>query len=296
MKLYAPSYYRDFVCIADKCRHSCCVGWEIDIDEDALDLYQRLEEPWGTRIRQSICTEGTPHFCLSAEERCPHLAQNGLCHIISDLGEGYLCHICREHPRFYNDTAKGREVGLGMCCEEACRLILAAKDYTTLYPVGELPDEERPDFDAVALRAEVLAILSDASLPYTERLARIGSAFGVSPDRVGDDAWRGLLASLEYMSEESRALFGCYSSSAKAPLEMQKPLERALAYFIYRHCTPARDGAEFAAALGMCLLCERLLASVLQQGTLPLHEAARLISEELEYSEDNTDALKAAFA
>ena len=33
MKLYAPEYYKQFQCIADKCTHSCCIGWEIDIDE-----------------------------------------------------------------------------------------------------------------------------------------------------------------------------------------------------------------------------------------------------------------------
>ena len=31
MKLYAPKYYNEFKCIADKCTHSCCVGWEIDM-------------------------------------------------------------------------------------------------------------------------------------------------------------------------------------------------------------------------------------------------------------------------
>ena len=30
MTVTVPSYYKDFKCIADKCRHSCCIGWEID--------------------------------------------------------------------------------------------------------------------------------------------------------------------------------------------------------------------------------------------------------------------------
>ena len=25
MKLFAPKYYKNFVCIADRCRHSCCI-------------------------------------------------------------------------------------------------------------------------------------------------------------------------------------------------------------------------------------------------------------------------------
>ena len=36
MKTYAPKYYQQFHCIADKCKHSCCIGWEIDIDKDVF--------------------------------------------------------------------------------------------------------------------------------------------------------------------------------------------------------------------------------------------------------------------
>ena len=32
MKEYIPDYYKDFQCIADKCKDSCCIGWEIMID------------------------------------------------------------------------------------------------------------------------------------------------------------------------------------------------------------------------------------------------------------------------
>ena len=41
MKLFAPEYYKDFVCIADRCKHSCCVGWEIDVDKDTLEKYKK---------------------------------------------------------------------------------------------------------------------------------------------------------------------------------------------------------------------------------------------------------------
>ena len=42
-KLYAPSYYKNFTCIADKCKHSCCVGWEIAIDKTTLNKYEALD-------------------------------------------------------------------------------------------------------------------------------------------------------------------------------------------------------------------------------------------------------------
>ena len=62
MKLYAPQYYKDFRCIADRCRHSCCIGWEIDVDEDSLAFYEGLEGEYAPAIRASIDTADTPHF------------------------------------------------------------------------------------------------------------------------------------------------------------------------------------------------------------------------------------------
>ena len=49
-----PNYYKKFKCIADKCRHSCCVGWEIDIDKDTMRKYSELSHPYGKKIRESI--------------------------------------------------------------------------------------------------------------------------------------------------------------------------------------------------------------------------------------------------
>ena len=42
MKIFAPSYYKNFKCLADRCTHSCCIGWEIDVDADTLLRYEQL--------------------------------------------------------------------------------------------------------------------------------------------------------------------------------------------------------------------------------------------------------------
>ena len=36
MVTITPNYYMNFKCIADKCRHTCCAGWEIEIDDETL--------------------------------------------------------------------------------------------------------------------------------------------------------------------------------------------------------------------------------------------------------------------
>jgi lysine-N-methylase len=300
-KLCAPVYYREFTCIADKCRHSCCVGWEIDVDEDTAHLYDTLTEGYGTHIRASIDVEGdpdTPHFRLGAGDRCPHLAPNGLCRIITELGEGYLCEICREHPRFYHDTPHGKEVGIGMACEEACRVILESDGYGTFEEIetfNTTTDKADTDFDATTHRTALYAVLSDRALPYSERLLRIEQAWNVTPAALSDKEWRSALSELEYLDEAHRALFGRYTSAPRVPTEAETSLERALAYFIYRHVSPSLSEHEVRAALGFSLLCERLLASIAPYVAGGIREAARIVSEELEYSEDNTEAIKDVF-
>ena len=301
MKLYAPEYYRQFACIADKCSHNCCIGWEIDIDPDTMRKYRSLTDGYGGRIIKTIDETDTPHFRLAAGERCPHLDERGLCRIISSLGDGYLCDICREHPRFYNDTCRGKEVGLGMACEEACRLILSSDSYASMVEIGEIADDIPPiDFDAPTHRARIYSILADGSVPYPERLARISSEYRVSPDVLSDDEWRGILSSLEYLDETHRQGFACYSSELSTPEAWEKTLERALSYFLYRHGSGARDEQEFRVALGFSLFCERLLASMARtddvQGMTDFIRLSRILSEEIEYSEENTDAILFEFS
>ena len=296
MKLYAPKYYKEFHCIADRCRHSCCIGWEIDVNQDALQTYTALTGPYAQTIRESIDMEDTPHFRLTSDERCPHLNPRGLCNIILSCGEDYLCDICREHPRFYNDTPHGREVGLGMACEEACRLILSSDDYADVVEIEQHEGESGGEWDTIPMRNALYDLLGDRNVPYERRLEHIYASIGVNPSWLEDESWRDLLNSLEYMDESHRVLFLGYTSNLTTPTETETILERALAYFIYRHCTEAADLADFRVRMGFCLFCERLLCSLMVSKTQSdMTVLARILSEEIEYSEDNTAQITAVF-
>ncbi|MGM9642495.1 MAG: flagellin lysine-N-methylase [Eubacteriales bacterium] len=281
MKLRAPEYYKEFQCIAGRCRHSCCIGWEICIDEGALEKYR------GTDIERSISRDGVPHLVMIDGNRCPHLDERGLCRIIAERGEGYLCDICREHPRFYHDTEQGREVGIGLSCEEACRLILSSDGYARFVELADVDGEPSVGFDALPLRAKIFGILS-SDAPYGERLDRISTEFSVFP--LPNDSARELLAGLEYLEPWHGELFLSYDVRKKCELSLEKKLERALAYFVFRHCSDACDGDDFRSSLGFALFCERLIACIGADGDI--EEAARIVSEELEYSEENTEAIK----
>ncbi len=295
MELFAPAYYKEFRCIADKCRHSCCIGWEIDVDADTLAHYDALGGEYASVIRQSIDRLDTPHFTLAAHDRCPHLDERGLCRIITAYGDRSLCEICREHPRFYHETPHGKEVGLGLACEEACRIVLCSDDFARMIPAGQADGEPDADaFDATALRERIYAVLCNATLPYPARLQSLYDAFDVRPAAQTDRTWHAILDGLEYLDETHRALFAHYRSDLDTPPAAAPYLCRALAYFVFRHCSAAYDAEDFITRLGLSLFLERLLCSMIANGHDP-YEAARILSEELEYSEDNTEALAAAF-
>ena len=275
MRLFAPAYYQKFKCIADRCTHSCCVGWEIDIDEETYQRYQQLDHPEGARIRAGIAVgvDG-PCFALDEKERCPNLDARGLCRIISNLGESYLCEICREHPRFYNVLEDGTEL---------------------VQLEGEPCHENRNtcgDFDAISQRNALFSLLSDRSLPLARRIKAIREELQLAS--ITDAARRASLASLEYLNEEHRALFVNAALAADAA-SLDLPHERFLTYLIYRHASAAEDLLSFRAAVGMALLLSELFVALCQKGIAPI-TAAVTVSEEIEYSTENTAALQAAIS
>lgn len=136
--ILVPDYYKEFRCIAGRCRHTCCAGWEIDIDSESLARYEK------DGIPNIVCpdadassdalpgaladTAERPHFALDKDLRCAFLREDNLCQMILDHGEDYLCRICKDHPRFRNFWTGITETGLGLSCEEAARIILLREE------------------------------------------------------------------------------------------------------------------------------------------------------------------------
>ncbi len=159
MKTLAPEYYNNFKCIADKCNHTCCVGWEIDIDEISLERFKKCDD-----IIPFIDFSESPHFALQKGERCPFLKKNGLCNMIIDHGEDMLCDICRDHPRFRNFFTGRTEIGLGLVCIAAAKLVLSSKTPLNLIVIEDDGDNEALPEDEIFLlskREEMLNSISE---------------------------------------------------------------------------------------------------------------------------------------
>lgn len=316
MKWVAPEYYTKFQCIADKCRHSCCIGWVIDVDEDTLAYYHSIEGAFGERLQKGIDADGeTAHFIMGEGERCPFLNRSGLCDIITELGEESLCQICTDHPRFRNFYADRTEIGLGLCCEAAGALILKQKEKMKLVVLGEDDEpEEADDADKSLLdwREELILLAQNREMPITERAEAILRAAEMKLPARTDAQWADSFLALERLEEDWTVRLQEWKetdiSAAPALLdteEWETAFEQLLVYFLYRQLPLALDDGEYEGRAAFAVLSVRVIYRLCQVHTVlhggitldDLVEIARQYSAEVEYSDENTEAvLDAVFA
>ena len=121
MKVYAPSFFKDFRCTGSGCADNCCrMGWDIEIDDDTYNYYKSLD----CGLCEHITDDGGEHYIKQKNGQCPFLDENGLCSVVLKYGEEHISEICTEHPRFYQWFGGYKEAGTGLCCEESARLWL----------------------------------------------------------------------------------------------------------------------------------------------------------------------------
>lgn len=300
MKQFIPDYYPHFRCLADACRHSCCIGWEIDIDPDTRETYRSIAGPFGERLKNAISEDAEgAHFRLSEKERCPLLNENGLCDLITTLGEDYLCQICADHPRFRNFFPDRTEMGLGLCCEAAAALILKQQaPVRIICTQGQAEGPEDAETAAfIAFRSQLFSIAQNRSLPLHERMHRLLQTVSFSLPETDflpvyqsleqlDASWGALVSSLSSLS---------FASLPVCPPSLELPMEQVLCYLLYRHVPAAYEDGDVAGHTAFCVLSACVLITLCRTRkncTLEqLMDFARMYSSEIEYSQENLDTL-----
>ena len=291
MKLIAPDYYNDFHCIANRCTHSCCIGWEIDIDCDTLEFYSSIDGDFGRRLRDNICFDDTPHFKLKKDDCCPFLNENGLCDIIINLGQNSLCRICDDHPRFRNFYENRIEIGLGLCCEEAARLVLSRENKTALCV---LEDDKSTEIEQefFSFRERIFGILQDRSQRFEQRIAQLLKSKNITLKTPNLEFWR----SLERLDSSWDNVLGLLENadlSCDLPKEWDTPFEQLAVYFAYRHLSPNTHTGEISFIAHACNLisdiCKAHLTSHSELKFADFINYARMFSSEIEYSDENLD-------
>ena len=299
-----PEYYPQFHCIADACKHTCCQGWEIDVDNETAAAILAVSAQMGDKWSHALAlSDGIYHFSLDACERCPFLTERNLCELILSNRADLLPEICNEHPRFYNRINGRCEVGLGLCCEEAARLILGWCE-----PVRLIDDGLDGTLPEVVARDAMIAQLQDRSRTLDQRLSLVATGETGDAWQFDPVAWCERLLELEIMDETWKTLLERFSRLSEAlPIhafcnfmrDRAHEYEQLAVYLVYRYALNDGYQADLAtcgrlAAWGVMLV--GALGAMLWQETGDFSfadqvELVRLFSAEIEYSEENMDEI-----
>jgi len=290
MKYVRPDFFDKFVCKADKCEHSCCKGWEIDIDEDTLELFESIDNDIGEEIRANIVRGEQASFRLTDDESCPFLREDGLCRLILTLGEDALCDICAEHPRFYNELSDRTETGVGLCCEEAVRLLLEGSGRLGFLTEDD-GEAETPDGAETALlqkREELFELIfSEPTLNIAFEKACALCGLRMPEGKIS--AWAEAFSKLERLDESWGIKLGTLEGSELTvpdALETDSiALKRLAAYLLYRHFVRYGEKTVLFAAVSAALISAMVSAGG------ELADTVRQFSSEIEYSDENIDII-----
>ncbi len=304
MRLIAPDYYPEFTCIAERCKHTCCANWEIDIDAQTLALYRSIKGTFGKRLRAGIIEdEDGARFKLDSQERCPFLNAQGLCDIISHLGAQALCQVCDDHPRFRAFFTDRIEIGLGLCCEAAASLILRRQQPVRLVVLeGDKETQTETEARFFAFRDGLMHIVQDRSRPLTQRIQTLKAQCGFSalswtPRQIAemldplerlDPLWEKELLTL---SGEARL---CDAEAFHSPI-WDTALEQLLAYLLYRHLSNGVKEENLLQRVAFALFSMQTVYDLCVFRPAPrmedMIELARMYSSEIEYSDENMMAI-----
>lgn len=174
MQIIKQDDFDSFKCIADKCPSSCCVGWQIVIDEESLDKYARIEGNFKGKIDRAVDFE--EGVFIQNNRRCAMLRDDDLCEIHCCLGEESLCYTCKQFPRHEEEFEDIRELSLSMSCPEVARTVVSR---TEPYHFVEEENDEIDDFEdfdyllytkLVDAREIAYKIVQNRGLPIQKRM------------------------------------------------------------------------------------------------------------------------------
>ena len=277
MKSVYPSFYPAFRCKASACRHTCCRGWEIDIDPASESIYHKVSGALGEKLRASIKQEdGVASFILNEDDRCPFLQQDGLCELILQLGEASLCEICREHPRFYEQIGDTELIGLGLSCEAVAALLLHehALSFQICYE------------DGVVSAADLNGVCHLLQIPLPPTLAEFRPA---QAKRLLDRHY-GLFYETEVMDPSWTAMLHASEKPCDdKPSAAERSYQPIFDYILYRQLALS-DSYDMETLSCYAEISTALIIKMIENGADPVRALVSW-SEEIEYSTQNVTYL-----
>lgn len=309
MKLFTLNVFENFECLAGECRHSCCTGWEIDVDEATLKSYKKCKTPFYKKLKQGVDFKNGC-FKLCPDGKCFFLNSDGLCDIIVNLGKTALCQVCRDHPRYRNFLHDSVEYGIGVCCEVGAKAVIDFNGDIKLVPSHDelcdnIPDnrdtasktETEWEKTMLLFREKAFSLLAERETPFGLKIESALKICGVKRENLYGREWKAQLRQSEILFDLWKERVDNADFVAARVFKDEKAFSNLAAYFIHRHVTQAFDETDLKSRLFFCVLSLFVINAVyegnknLAQNACSLADAAREYSVEIEYSDENYQKL-----
>lgn len=326
MILRMPDYFSEFACIADKCTDSCCVGWEIDLDDDTSAYYKTVEGEFGERLRANMYDneDGGCSFRLKEHGRCPLLNSGNLCDIICELGEPAISEVCTDFPRFSMQYGDVIHKCLSFSCMEVCRIVFSKDEPVKIVDVempeygdeydfdGCDPDEGKEEYEA---HKKLMDMLVDRSIPIRERIISCLKAenqeswlerldtYESFKDRLLcmkelepiNENWVNTLSDLEkYLTEDNYEQ--AVADFLASPDYNENDIENLMVYFMHRYFFSVAY-IKLSVAFTYMVRDMYIMEFVKKNGQFTREDAIRMprfFSKGVEHAEENLESLRDA--
>lgn len=307
---YYPSYYNRFSCIAGKCFDSCCKAWEIVIDEKTIEIYKKLDNDIGRKIREFIETDanGDKYFRL-VDGKCPFLNSDNLCDIHIALGEGLTSEICRVHPRFIEEYDGFTEISLSLSCPAAAEIIVENFDIEAVYPIPAYNGDDDVLKVLINSRKRLLNC-TESIFDVIKLFLKIASEdeFNINCEKIEPELCIDITAIKNYCKfiADSCEALGAewkitlmravnYNDASKEWMNYidrnNEGLLNIFRYYVYRYYLKAVNDLDIMLRARFIVFSVLCSAYISFSNDISLTEAARLYSKEIEHSTENIDIL-----
>lgn len=163
--------YDKFKCIADKCKFTCCKGWDINVDTNTYNKWRKKDNLnyLLDNVRFIKSHEENSYLIKKATKgTCPLLNEKGLCDIVINHGEEYLSSTCKSFPRIENYFEDVKEVTLSCSCPEVVNIISNMKEKINIESNEDFSYIE--DLGSLQIRETLVNILQKEDISIENKL------------------------------------------------------------------------------------------------------------------------------
>jgi len=172
IEIFKISNYDKFKCIADKCRFTCCAGWDVSIDKDTYNKWKKENHKTGfvlNNVKIKKCGSKREYFINKENhEACALLDKQGLCEVVKTLGEEYLSFTCHTFPRIENIFEDKKELSLSCACPEVVELISRLTEKINI--ISENDSNLKSNLLELKIRDDIVNIIQMENFSLEEKL------------------------------------------------------------------------------------------------------------------------------